>query len=188
MRWPVHITNRLALAIAGLWWGGKESHTFLASDCATVRTDQLESWTPPSDHKIEARLRPPASFLVWLRYAENQVRVFGAAYGVEHMTERLAFLKAFQEAHDEDEHAYPVQYCIDLFEELNAVWAESVREARRTLCAKLGTENPRLEDLILIALALDRGDTPNFQFPRIWVSKMLLDTIRRWLFPDRSVL
>ena len=77
MKWPVYITNRLALAIAGLWWGGKESHTLLASDCATVRTDQLETWTPPSDHKIEAHAHPPASFLVWLRYAENQVRVFG---------------------------------------------------------------------------------------------------------------
>ena len=46
--------------------------------------------TPPSDH---THLRPPASFLVWLRYAENQVRVFGAAYGIEHMQERLTFLK-----------------------------------------------------------------------------------------------
>ena len=43
MKWPVYITNRLALSIAGLWWGGKESHTLLASDCATVRTDQLET-------------------------------------------------------------------------------------------------------------------------------------------------
>ena len=168
MKWPVYITNRFALSIAGLWWGGKESHTLLASDCATVRTDQLETWTPPSDHKIEAHPRPPASFLVWLRYAENQVRVFGAAYGIEHMPERLAFLKALHEAHDEDEHAYPVQYCIDLFEELNAVWAESVRESRRVLCAKLVTENPRLEDLKLIALAPGEGDRPNFQFPRVW--------------------
>ena len=168
MKWPVHITNRLALAVAGLWWGGKEAHTLLASDCATVRTGQLEAWTPPSDQKIEGRLRPPASFLVWLKYAENQVRVFGAAYGIEHMPERQAFLQALHEAHEEDEHAYPVSYCIELLEELNAVWAESVRESRGILCAKLGTENPRLEDLKLIALAPGAEDRPNFQFPRIW--------------------
>ena len=77
-------------------------------------------------------------------------------------------MKALHEAHEEDEHAYPVSYCIELFEELNAVWAESVRESRRTLCAKLGTENPRLEDLKLIALAPGPEDRPNFQFPRIW--------------------
>ena len=76
--------SSMRLLVAGLWWGGKESHTLLASDCATVRADQLETWTPPSDHKIEGRLRPPASCLVCFKYAENQVRVFGAAYGVEH--------------------------------------------------------------------------------------------------------
>ena len=180
MKWPVYITNRLALAIAGLWWGGKESHTLLASDCATVRADQLETWTPPSDHKIEAHARPPASFLVWLRYAENQVRVFGAAYGIEHMSERLPFVKALHEAHDEDEHAYPVQYCIDLFEELNAVWAESVRESRRVLCAKLGTENPRLEDLKLIALVPGEGERPNFQFLGCGIYRTRLGTTSLW--------
>ena len=106
------------------------------------------------------------------------------------MTEGLAFLKALQEAHDEDEHTYPVQYCIDLFEELNAVWAESVRESRRTLCAKLGTENPRLEDLKLIALALSesvKGTGQTFSFPVFGIFRMPLGIIRPWLFPDRSV-
>ena len=36
------------------------------------------------------------------------------------------------------------------------------------LCAKLGTGNPRLEDLKLIVLAPGEGDRPNFQFPRLW--------------------
>ena len=40
--------------------------------------------------------------------------------------------------------------------------------SHRTLCARLGTENPRLEDLKLIALAPGEGDRPNFQFLRIW--------------------
>ena len=32
----------------------------------------------------------------------------------------------------------------------------------------LGTENPRLEDLKLLALAPGPNGTANFQFPRIW--------------------
>ena len=82
------------------------------------------------------------------------------------MSERLAFLKALQEAHEEDEHAYPTAYCINLFEELNAVWSEQARESRRTLRAKLGTENPRTEDLI--ALAPGPDGSPNFRFARVW--------------------
>ena len=88
--------------------------------------------------------------------------------GIEHTSERLAFLKALQEAHEEDEHAYPTTYCIKLFEELNAVWVEQVRESRRTLCAKLGTEKPRVEDLKLIALAPGPEGLPNFRFSRVW--------------------
>ena len=83
------------------------------------------------------------------------------------MQERLDFLKALQEAHEEDEHAYPTAYCIKLFEELNAVWCEQVRESRRTLRARLGTENPRMEDLKLLALAPSSIGGLNFRFPRV---------------------
>ena len=79
-----------------------------------------------------------------------------------------SFLKALQEAHEEDEHAFPFKYCVDLFEELSAVWCEETREKRRQLCARLGTENPRLEDLKLTALAPGPDGHPNFQFPRVW--------------------
>ncbi|CAE7323972.1 unnamed protein product [Symbiodinium sp. CCMP2456] len=170
IKWPVLITNRVALSIAGLWWGGSESFTLLAADCVTARTEQVEAWGPPTEHKIEARAKSPSTFLSWLRYAENAVRVFGigSAYGLEHVQERMKFLKALQEAHEEDEHAFPFKYCMDLYEELSAVWCEEIRERRRQLCAKLGTENPRLEDLKLLALAPGPDGSPKFQFPRVW--------------------
>eukprot|EP00439_Symbiodinium_sp_Y106_P083626 s561_g23.t2 len=60
----------------------------------------------------------------------------------------MKFLQALREAHEEDENAFPFTYCMQLFEEMTAVWREEVREKRRGLCAKLETENPRLEDLI----------------------------------------
>ena len=142
IRWPVLISNRLALAIAGLWWGGEESYTLLASDCATAKAEQVEAWTPPTEHKIESRARAPAAFLTWLRYAENAVKVFGSAYGLEHVPERMAFLAALREANEEDENAFPVGYCIKLYEELNAVWCEQIRESRRKLCAKLWHGEP----------------------------------------------
>ena len=104
IRWPVLINNRLALAIAGFWWGGEESYTLLASDCATAKAEQVEAWTPPTEHKLE----PPPPFLTWLRYAENAVKVFGSAYGLEHVPERMAFLSALCEANEEDENAFPV--------------------------------------------------------------------------------
>ena len=40
IKWPVLLTNRVALSIAGLRWGGTESFRLLASDCATARVEQ----------------------------------------------------------------------------------------------------------------------------------------------------
>ena len=168
IKWPVLITNRVALSIAGLWWGGTESFTLLAADCATARVEQIENWSPPTEHKIEARGRAPTTFLTWLRYAENSIKVFGSAYGLEHVRERNKFLQALREAHEEDENAFPFTYCVQLFEEMTAVWCEEIRESRRRLCAKLGTENPRLEDFKLVALSPSATGQANFQFPRVW--------------------
>ena len=84
------------------------------------------------------------------------------------MQERQDCLNSIKEAHEEDEHAFPAKYCIDLFEELVAAWCEEVRESRRKLCALLGSENPRLEDLKLVALAPGPDGTPNFSFPNVF--------------------
>ena len=127
----------------------------------------MEAWNPPTDHRLEQRCKAPAAFLTWLQYAENAVKIFGSTYGLEHVPERLAFLSFLREANEEDENAYPMNYCIKFYEELNVVWREAIRESRRQLCAKLGTENPRLEDLKLIALAPSDDGTPNFQFLRV---------------------
>ena len=168
IKWPVLITNRVALSISGLWWGGTESFTLLAADCATARVEQIENWSPPTEHKLEARGKAPTTFLTWLRYAENSIKVFGSAYGLEHVQERNKFLQALREAHEEDENAFPFAYCGQLFEEMTAVWCEEIRESRRRLCAKLGTENPRLEDFKLVALSPSTTGQANFQFPRVW--------------------
>ncbi|CAE7220056.1 LCP2 [Symbiodinium sp. CCMP2456] len=99
--------------------GGHESGERVAkesSDCVTARTEQVEAWGPPTEHKIEGRVKAPSTFLTWLRYAENAVKVFGSAYGLEHVQERMKFLKALQEAHEEDEHAFPFKYCMELYE------------------------------------------------------------------------
>ena len=57
IRWPELMTNRLLLGVSGLWWGGSEPYTLHASDCVTARSEQLDGWHPPSDHKAEARVR-----------------------------------------------------------------------------------------------------------------------------------
>ena len=111
-KWPVLIPNPVALAIAGL----------RAADCPIAKTERIEGWTPPNEHKIEARGKPPPTVLAWLRQAENAIQVFGSAYGLEHLPERMAFLQSFREIYELDENACSADYCIRLFEEIMVIW------------------------------------------------------------------
>ena len=149
--------------------GGEEHYTLLAV-----------AWTPPTDHRLEQRSKVPIAFFTWLRYAENAVKVFGSAYGLEHVPERLPFVSFLRKANEENKNAYPVTHCIRLYEEFNAVWREAIRESRR-LCAKPGTENPRLEDFKLIVFAPSDDVTPNFQFPREWDLKDAEREKEKWV-------
>ena len=53
-KWPVHITNRLALSIAGLWWGGKNP---TLSSCLTAPPFALIS-SSLGRHRPITRSRP----------------------------------------------------------------------------------------------------------------------------------
>ena len=61
---------------------------------------------------------------------------------------------------------------------MTAVRCEEVRERRRLLFAKLGTENPRLDDLKL--------GSQIFQFPRIWDLTDPLGNYQRVILPRQS--
>ena len=91
--------------------------------------------------------------------------MFGSAYGLEHVQERMKFLQALREAHEEDENAFPFTYCVQLFEEMIAVWCEEVRERRRLLCAKLGTENPRSRGPQTLGTGTWSRQAPEFPVP-----------------------
>ncbi|CAE8678476.1 unnamed protein product, partial [Polarella glacialis] len=145
-----------------------------ASDFVTAKAQHCDCYVAPSDHKLEAKGRYTMTFQTWRRQVENQIQVFGAVYGLEHMPERMAALKKLEEAHDEDDNAWPADYVFALWEELSAAWCEELRESRRQLCHTLGTDNPRKEDLRFVALSPNQDGQPNFAFPRTWDMARLL--------------
>lgn len=53
VKWPVLMTNKFLLGITGFWWGGKEPYLLHASDCVAAQSEQLGSWVPSIDSKIE---------------------------------------------------------------------------------------------------------------------------------------
>ncbi|CAE8594060.1 unnamed protein product, partial [Polarella glacialis] len=145
IKWPASMKNRIAFALASFSWGGA-SHkdaplrSATASDFVTAKAQHFDCYVAPSDHKLEAKGRYTMTFQTWRRQVENQIRVLGAVYGLEHMPERVAALKKLEE----------------------------LRESRRQLCHTLGTDSPRKEDLRFVALSPNQDSQPNFAFPTTW--------------------
>ena len=73
-----------------------------------------------------------------------------------------------QDAHEEDDNAFPAAYVYGLWEELNAAWCEQLREKRRELIRQLGSDNPRKEDLKFLALTPGPDGAAVWKFPNVF--------------------
>ena len=163
-------------SITGWLW---RSQVFGGVERSRIRSwHQIAQPLRPSKWKLGLSCSRPGSF----SHMASIRRECGESLWIE----RMAFLAALREANEEDENAFPVGYCMKLYEELNAVWCEQIRESRRKLCAKLGTENPRLEDLKLVALSPGPDGAPAFQFPCAWAFRTRKGIISRSSSPGNS--
>ena len=86
---------------------------------------------------------------------ENSVAIFGSVYGREHQSERRKALQRLRAACEEGDIACPARYIYGLREELTDAWAEQLREKRREFPRVLGAQNPRKEDVKMVAMAAD---------------------------------
>ena len=149
--WPVPVTNRLAIGLAGLTIGGRNDDlpnwTLTPADFLHTKRDQLEAFVVSQEHKCEKRGREPLTLFWWKKACLNQVKVFGLVLGKEHMSERLQCLAMLEKAHEDNERAFPFAYICRLWNELWAVWIEELRESRPHLTRRLNTDNPRKAEL-----------------------------------------
>ena len=154
-------------------WGGKDHKdlphwSLSAADFVQCKAEAFDKCFAPSEHKLEARPRHPAVFSTWKRQAENGIRIFECVYGLEHGAERRKALAALQEAHESDDEAFPAAYTFARWEELQGAWCEQLREGRRNLLRTLATDNPRKEDLKILALAPGPDGAAAWKFPNVF--------------------
>jgi len=173
IRWPTLVTNRLAYGVASLSWGGPTHKTMAdwslgTSDFLTAKGEHFDGYAPPHDSKLEARPRHPVTLASWKKMAENGIKVFASVYGLEHAAERREALSKLEALHESDEHAFPLDYVFSLWEELQAAWCEQLRESRRQLQLRLGTDNPRKEDLRFLMLTPDAAGNATWKFPNVF--------------------
>ena len=77
-------------------------------------------------------------------------------------------IDTLQRWHESNETKHPFHHCVRTFEEILAVYVEGVRNRRRELCRLIGTENPRKEDLKVLAWTPMPEGGAWFKFENCW--------------------
>jgi len=170
IRWPTPINNRLAYGIATLSWGGKNAQDLQpwalgVADFPKTDPEEFENFVTPADTKLEARPHEPTSVYVWRVRCLGEIAAFASVMGIEHKQEREKCMETLLASHEANKHTYPLSWVKDVWEEINGVWCEEIREKRRQLCRMLGTDNPRKEEVRFLALAPGPTGAASWVYP-----------------------
>jgi hypothetical protein len=170
MGWHWLVTNRGCYGLVTLSLGGAghrtlPKHHLGVRDFVIAKARDWDGWAPPADNKLEEPPPHPKTFDTWVKQARLMILVLGTRFGAEHSEDMDRTLDTLVRAHEVDDIQYPATYVYDLWEQLLAHWCEGVREGRRQLQYRLGTDNPRKEELRSLAYAPDGTGGTLFRFP-----------------------
>ena len=171
--WPTLLTNRIAFGLAKFALGGKlkddmPTHHLSVADFVKADPEEIEAFVVPTENKLEARPRAPATIDRWRRQVFVQITVLQKVCAEEHGVEMRECIEKLLDWHETTKKANPFDFVTNLWEELMGVWCEQIREGRRLLCRKLGTEHPRKEEIRFIALAPDETGAATWRFPDVF--------------------
>ena len=101
----VPITNRIATGIALMRWGSEDGRhsgkdTIMLGDCYPMDSHNFETFKLSGD-KIEDHGKQPSTVHMFVKMARQQSRLYAAAYGSEHLHERLEAVDRLNDIHDE---------------------------------------------------------------------------------------
>ena len=116
--------NRLALGVAGGYWGGRtaasaEAWALTAADFPGATTQQLDEFFVPGDDTMEPKPRPPVTWGDWLRRTRRSANIWSLVYGDEWRAPLSKCLADLEAMHEDHPMVFPKDVIMDLWEELN---------------------------------------------------------------------
>ena len=163
------VTPRLAVGLAGPFWGTQEKHALSAADfvpCSDAELDQ---------HAVECRTgkpvneqRPPAPtrYEDWANRVKRQTDIWALVYGKEWRAVKEHAAQTLGEWHLGAPHRWPLQIVCDVWEELHWRFIEELKTELRKIKGISGRETMKLSDLKFYALMPDEHGNPPLQLPR----------------------
>eukprot|EP00435_Cladocopium_sp_Y103_P056630 s604_g19.t1 len=149
------MTPRLAVGIAGAYWGTHEKHCLGASDFIAFTDAELDAFSSEArGGKSTSEQRPanPQRLDEWLTRVKRQVDTWCLCYGEEWRAVKLNAMDKLSTWHLASPHRCPLTVIIDLWEELHWRLYEEVRELLRLLKREAGRETMTLQEIKFHAL------------------------------------
>ena len=163
------VTNRLAVGIAGPYWGSQEKYALAASDFVPYTDAELDAFTHEARSNKggpDQRPAPATKFEDWEGRARRQNDVWALVYGEEWRQVRTHALDLLKEWHQSTPHKWPLVVLSEVWEELHWRFMEELKETLRLLKKEAGRETMSLQDIKFFALLPDEHGRAWLELPR----------------------
>ena len=163
------VTPRLAIGLAGPFWGTQDKHALSAADFVAFTDAELDNYAVESRTGKQANdQRPPMPnrFEDWIQRVRRQNDVWALVYGKEWKGVRDHAVGLLETWHIQAPHKWPLQVLVDVWEELHWRFVEELKAELRKIKAMSGRETMTLTDLKFYALMPDEHGNPPLQLPR----------------------
>ena len=184
------MSQRLAVGLAGPYWGVNDKHALSAADFVGYTDAELDQFASEArGGKGAAEQRPPAPtrFDEWVARVRRQNDVWALLYGAEWKPVRNNALELLSEWHLSSPHRWPLNVVMDLWEELHWRCVEDFKVVLRNLKREIGRETITLNELKFHALMpgpdgnawLVMPNTFDLERPGSWFQEEILPRIDR---------
>ena len=184
------VTPRLAIGLAGPFWGTQEAFALSAADfvaCSDAELDNFAMESRIGKPIKDQRPAMPTRYEEWLNRVKRQNDIWALVYGKEWKPVRDHAADLLGMWHTQAPHKWPLQVIIDVWEELHWKFVEELKGELRKVKALAGRETMQLSDLKFYALMPDEQGNPPLQLPRTfdlnhpdgWFSTEVLPRIER---------
>lgn len=161
------MTSRLAIGLAGPFWGNREKYCLSASDFIQYTDAELDAFANERSVKATADQRPapPTRLDEWLARVKRQNEVWRLVYGEEWREVRESAVDTLAGWHQECPHKWPLHVVMDAWEELRWRFLEEVKEVIRLLKKEAKRESVTLSEFRFYALLPGRDGRAWLQMP-----------------------
>ncbi|CAE7778356.1 unnamed protein product [Symbiodinium sp. CCMP2592] len=163
------VTPRLAIGLAGPYWGTAEKYSLAAADFVANTDAELDAYVlevRAGKGGSDQRPPPPTRLEDWEGRVRRQNDVWALLYGAEWKPVRNHALELLLEWHQGEPHKWPLTVIMEVWEELHWRFFEELKEILRLLKKEAGRETMSLQDLKFHALLPNASGVAWLELPR----------------------